>query len=197
MFLFCKKFTGGNSGPKIRFGERKIGHGSQRIANIAEYFLGTANICCNLQIADVRRPFQSLSYQWIWHNRIALSALQNPLFRPHNISLNSYVPLSDSIPKIYVFKCTIIIVDGFSQKSSMARQTVLNHDAIWQRMGICCVWTLVTRWVKNGTMATDERQDKPSKDTVSLITAASFLLELGSNCIVLAHKICKFHFNTW
>ena len=125
-------------------------------------------------------PFQSLSYQWIWHNRIALSALQNPLFRPHNISLNSYVPLSDSIPKIYVFKCTIIIVDGFSQKSSMARQTVLNHDAIWQRMGICCVLTLVTRWVKNGTMATDERQDKPSKDTVSLITAVSFfLLKLG------------------
>ena len=125
--MFSEKFTGGNSGQKSRFVERKIGHGSQRIANIAEYFFGTANICCNLQIADVRRPFQSLSYQWILHNRFALSALKNPLFIPHNISMNIYVPLSDIIPKIYVFKCTIIEVDGFSKKSSMARQTALNR----------------------------------------------------------------------
>ena len=34
---------------------------------------------------------------------------------------------------------------------------------------------------KNGTMATDERQDKPSKDTVSLITAASFFVGIGRN----------------
>ena len=63
-FLFSEKFTGGNSGQKSRFVERKIGHGSQRIANIAEYFLGTANICCNLQIADVSgafsKPFLSM-----------------------------------------------------------------------------------------------------------------------------------------
>ena len=38
-----------------------------------------------------------------------------------------YVPLSDTKPTIYVFKCIIIKVDGFSKKSSMARQTALNH----------------------------------------------------------------------
>ena len=124
-------------------------------------------------------PFQSLSYQWIWHNRIALSALQNPLFRPHNISLNSYVPLSDSIPKIYVFKCTIIIVDGFSQKSSMARQTVLNHDAIWQRMGICSVWTLVTRWVKMEQWLQMRDKINHPRTLSRLLLLLVFLLELG------------------
>ena len=91
-----------------------------------------------------------------------------------------YVPLSDIIPKIYVFKCIIIKVDGFSKKSSMARQTALNHVQFDKERGYVVFgrYSLVTRWVKMEQWL--QMRDKINHPrTLPLITAASFLLELG------------------